>query len=65
MIERRGEASLLSMPSWGLYDSKWDWRGWLDQAVDRLVAERVPRLVVDLRANEGGSTAVTRSPNGW
>jgi hypothetical protein len=53
-IERRGDAALLSMPSWGLYDSKWDWRGWLDQAVDRLVAERVPRLVVDLRANEGG-----------
>ncbi len=54
MIERRGDAALLSMPDWGLYDSKWDWRGWLDEAVDRLVAERVPRLVVDLRRNEGG-----------
>lgn len=53
-IERRGDAALLSMPNWGLYDSKWDWRGWLDQAVDRLVAGRVPRLIVDLRANEGG-----------
>ena len=42
------------MPSWGLYDSKWDWRGWLDEQVDRLIADRVPRLVVDLRANEGG-----------
>ncbi len=64
-IERRGDAALLSMPNWGLYDSKWDWRGWLDEAVDRLVAERVPRLVVDLRANEGGSTVATRSPSGW
>jgi len=53
-VERRGDAALLSMPNWGLYDSKWDWRGWLDEAVDRLVAERLPRLVVDLRANEGG-----------
>jgi Peptidase family S41 len=53
-IERRGDAALLSMPNWGLYDSQWDWRGWLNQAIDRLVIERVPRLVVDLRANEGG-----------
>lgn len=53
-VERRGDVALLSMPNWGLYDSKWDWRGWLDQVVDRLVVERVPRLVVDLRANEGG-----------
>lgn len=53
-IEGRGDAAVLAMPNWGLYDSKWDWRGWLDQAVDRLIAERVPRLVVDLRANEGG-----------
>ena len=53
-IERRGDAAILSMPNWGLYDSKWDWRSWLDDAVDRLIADRVPRLVVDLRANEGG-----------
>lgn len=53
-MERRGAAALLTMPSWGLYDSKWDWRGWLDEQVDRLIADRVPRLVVDLRANEGG-----------
>jgi C-terminal processing protease CtpA/Prc len=53
-MERRGAAALLTMPSWGMYDSKWDWRGWLDEQVDRLITDRVPRLVVDLRANEGG-----------
>lgn len=53
-IERRGQTALLTMPNWALYDSRWDWRGWLDQEVDRLIADRVPRLVVDLRANEGG-----------
>ncbi|KQN15035.1 hypothetical protein ASE89_08515, partial [Sphingomonas sp. Leaf30] len=53
-LAARALAALLLMPSWGLYDSKWDWRGWLDQAVDRLVTARVPRLVVDLRANERG-----------
>lgn len=53
-IERRGTAALLTMNNWGLYDSTWDWRGWLDDTIDRLIADRVPRLVVDLRANEGG-----------
>lgn len=53
-IERRGGAALLTMPSWALYGDRWDWRGWLDAEMDRLVADGVPRLVVDLRTNEGG-----------
>ena len=53
-IERRGDAAILTMPSWGLYDSKWDWRAWLDRELDRLVVDRVATLVVDLRGNEGG-----------
>ena len=53
-IERRGDTALLTMPSWGVYDTKWDWRGWLDTVMDRLAADRVGRLVIDLRANEGG-----------
>lgn len=53
-IERRGDAAILAMPSWALYDSKWDWRAWLDAEIDRLVADRVSTLVIDLRGNEGG-----------
>jgi hypothetical protein len=53
-IERRGDAAVLTMPSWALYDSKWDWRAWLDAKLDALVADRVGTLVVDLRGNEGG-----------
>lgn len=53
-VERRGRSALLSMPNWALYDSKWDWHGWLDAAIDRLIADRVPHLVIDLRGNEGG-----------
>lgn len=53
-ITRRGDAAILTMPNWALYDSKWDWRAWIDDAVDRLIVDRVARLVVDLRANEGG-----------
>ncbi|WP_294329228.1 S41 family peptidase [uncultured Sphingomonas sp.] len=44
--------ALLTMPGWALYDSKWDWRGWLDARLDSLAGAK--GLVVDLRANEGG-----------
>lgn len=54
-IERRGRRALLTMPTWAFYNTKWDWAGWLNAEIDRLVADRVPRLVVDLRNNEGGN----------
>lgn len=44
--------AVLTMSSWALYDSKWDWRGWLDARLDSLAGAR--GLIVDLRANEGG-----------
>jgi len=44
--------AVLTMPSWGLYDSKWDWRGWLETRLDSLGGAR--GLIVDIRANEGG-----------
>ncbi len=53
-MERRGQAAVLTMPGWGLYNSDWDWAGWLNARMDALVAEGVVRLVVDIRANEGG-----------
>lgn len=44
--------AVLTMPGWALYDSRWNWRGWLD---DRLAALGGARgLIVDLRDNEGG-----------
>ncbi|PXA99432.1 peptidase S41 [Nostoc sp. 3335mG] len=44
--------ALLTMKSWALYDSKWDWRGWLDERLGSLAGAR--GLIVDLRDNEGG-----------
>ncbi len=46
--------ALLSMPGWALYDSAWDWAAWLDRQLDEVVAAKAPRLIVDLRRNEGG-----------
>lgn len=51
-MESNGVA-VLTMPTWAVYDSKWDWRGWLEQRLDSLRDAR--SLVLDLRGNEGGN----------
>ncbi|MBQ0961615.1 hypothetical protein KAK06_21930 [Ideonella sp. 4Y11] len=46
---------LLRMPTWAVYNSRWDWQGWLNERLDELAADRAARgLVIDLRGNEGG-----------
>lgn len=45
--------AVLTMPGWALYNSKWDWRGWLDARLDSLSGAK--GLIVDLRENEGGN----------
>lgn len=42
------------MPGWALYDSTWDWRGFLAQTFQSLHARNTPALIIDLRRNEGG-----------
>ncbi|WP_066549048.1 MULTISPECIES: S41 family peptidase [unclassified Sphingomonas] len=44
--------AVLTMPGWALYNSKWDWRGWLGDRLASLGGAK--GLVVDLRDNEGG-----------
>jgi C-terminal processing protease CtpA/Prc len=44
----------LRMPSWALYNSKWDWRAFLERGFDDLIDRHAPDLIVDLRENEGG-----------
>ncbi len=47
-------AMVLTMPDWATYDSKWDWRGFIDRTVDDAIASNARGIVVDLRGNEGG-----------
>jgi hypothetical protein len=49
------QAALLAMPTWDVYDTKWDWKAFLADAFAQLDARRPARLVIDLRENEGGS----------
>ncbi|MBN6110208.1 S41 family peptidase [Xanthomonas bonasiae] len=48
------QLAVLNMPDWALYDSAWDWRGFLDSTFADLDTRQVPALVIDLRGNEGG-----------
>lgn len=52
-----GGIGVVTMPTWALFDSKWNWRAWTDSIMDDLVARNVPDLVLDLRGNEGGLDA--------
>jgi hypothetical protein len=45
--------ALLTMDGWALYNSKWDWQGWLNDRLDSLKGAK--GLVVDIRQNEGGN----------
>jgi hypothetical protein len=50
----RDGAAVLKMDDWVTYNTKWDWRGFLDNAFLELAEKRPHGLVIDLRGNEGG-----------
>lgn len=51
------KTAILQMPTWALFDSKWDWKKFINDSIDELVAKNVPNLIVDIRLNEGGIDA--------
>jgi hypothetical protein len=51
---------LLQMPTWALYNSKFEWGAYLDQLFAGLTARGVSDLVIDLRGNEGGDSVGDR-----
>ncbi|CAN5555012.1 S41 family peptidase [soil metagenome] len=54
-VERLADGvAWLTMPTWALYDSPWDWTTALNAMMDDLIADRAPGLILDLRGNGGG-----------
>ena len=49
-----GGVGWITMRSWALYDSQWDWRTALNADLDALTDEKARALVIDLRGNGGG-----------
>lgn len=52
--ELAGGGLYIKMPTWAMYTSKWDWKGWLNAQVDHAAETQAPALILDLRGNEGG-----------
>jgi C-terminal processing protease CtpA/Prc len=52
-LDGAGSARLI-MPDWSTYDTKWDWRRFLDDSFEQIASRNVQALIVDLRGNEGG-----------
>ncbi|MBY0563471.1 MAG: S41 family peptidase [Hyphomonadaceae bacterium] len=51
----RSEIAVLTTPNWAMYNTRWDWRGFLDASFNEIAARGATRLVVDIRGNEGGN----------
>ena len=49
--------AVLRMPTWALYDSKWDWRSFLQTSFGEIARRKPAALIIDLRGNEGGLDA--------
>ena len=53
----RSDVGYLQMPDWAVYNSKWDWKGFLDDIFHQLDEKKPSNFIVDLRGNEGGIDA--------
>lgn len=49
-----GVSATVTMPSWGLYRSSWDWKAWLATSFKQINDAGGHILMIDLRGNEGG-----------
>jgi len=52
--DARPAIGVLTTPNWALDDSKWDWRGFLDDVSAQLATNKATGLIVDVRGKEGG-----------
>lgn len=48
------QTAVLTMPSWALYNSNWNWRAFLDESFNTFAVRGITKLALDVRGNEGG-----------
>lgn len=51
----RPDTAKFSMPTWALYNSKWDWKLWLHDRFVELKEKGAKNILLDVRGNAGGN----------
>jgi Peptidase family S41 len=52
---RPEKIAIISLPTFGIYSTKWDWKEWLAASFAQINAAGCTGLVLDIRGNEGGN----------
>ncbi len=53
-----GKTARLTLPTFSFWNSDFDWKSFLKQSFESMVAQNVTTLVIDIRENEGGDGAI-------
>lgn len=53
-----GDVATLTLPSFAFWNQRFDWSRFLDDSFAEIAQRRVPHLLIDIRDNEGGDTAI-------
>jgi C-terminal processing protease CtpA/Prc len=49
------DTAMLNMPTWALYNSKWDWKAYIKDRFVELKEKGTKNLILDVRGNAGGN----------
>lgn len=49
------DTAKFKMPTWALYNSKWNWKAWLNARFIELREKNAKNLIIDVRGNAGGN----------
>ncbi len=60
-----GDLAVLTLPTFALYRSSFDWRAFLADSFATLQQREIRRLVIDIRDNEGGDGAIGGELLSW
>ncbi len=60
-----GKLAIMTLPTFALYRSSFDWRQFFADSFAQLARQQVSQLVIDIRSNEGGDAAIGRELLTW